>query len=881
MGTKPSGKRWLIGGLAMLLVGWLGCVTAIDLLAPSWVENTLVKHIGERLGVAIRIGKVSIDGLNGRLSIYDVAVDDKAGKPLIGFRELHVDYSWRDLLSRVSLVESATLVKPSIHFRLPADGPLTLMQLLPTIDSALIEIPRWKLKHLAIRDGELSYRDERVRPARAFAVSKWGVDLNNIGSTGANGLAEFHGDLAAGASIDWIGHVGLQPLVSKGRLQVTKLSLPDSLGWLPGTLPLAVNNGRLTLDLHYDARLQPAVSLAINNSAMTLEDLSLSLLKAHEEHKLATLTLLQADGLAFAYPSAKWASQSLTLSGAQITIERDARGDFTLLKALAGPPRQVVSSAQPSAPMAWAGGLKQAAMSNIMVNYRDLSTRPATTLKLGPLSLSAEAKTEAKQDVMALKLSTAINTTAQLSLRGELGIPAARAGLIRSVPYFKGHLSVDRLALQPFEGFLTNTLAIRLPSGELSSSGQLQWQTPSAPSWAWSGDSSLSNLRVLEARGQPLLSLSTLRIDGINAQGTPLQVAIKRVLIDSPKLRVNRQRDGSLNLVGLRKSRSDEGEMNADVFINTLAVRGGTVAFVDNNIVPTMATALSQLNGSLRSVDLRGRQRTQVKLSGYLPSDAAVALEGQVNINDPRQALDMTLHAEHLALTPYSSYASRYAGYALSKGLLSADLSYAITDGSVVAENSIRIDDLQWGERSHSSAGTNLPVRLGTELLKDVDGEIHLNVPLSGNISDPQFRVWPIVWQAVGHLITRAAATPFKLLHVLPRGNHDLGLISFTANSAALSESAKTHIKILAAALHGKPEMHLSITGHSDGVKDVMANMASQAASTHRYDLAKARAMAVQEALIADGVKPKQLVVEKPKANAEQSLSVSLAIRRL
>lgn len=894
--TKPSAtpttavksnskrSRWLLGGLALLIVVWLSIVTAIEFLAPNWVENTLATKISQRLGVAIRIERVNTDAFEGKLHIFGVAVDDKEGRPLIGFRELHLDYSWTSLLSPVWVLESATLVQPTIHLRLPAEGPLTLMQLVPSSDGPAVETPRWQLKHLAISEGELSYRDERVKPAREFALSNWGLNLDDIGTESANGLAELHGDLPAGASIDWVGDVGLQPLSSKGRLQINKLSLPDTLGWLPEKLPLAVNNGRISLDLNYDAKLQPDVSVTINNSSATLEGLSLALLKASQQDELASIKSLSAKGVAFAYPSGEWASDELTLAGAKISIERDAKGDFSVLKALAGPPRKAVAKTEPSTPIDWAGSLKQAEISDVMVTYRDLSTRPNTTLTLGPLALSATPKADSTQDSVAITLDTAINTDAKLSLRGELGMPSVRANQAPATPYFSGRLSLDDLALKPFEGFISEALAIRLPAGELSTDGQLQWQTPSAPSWAWAGDTSVKNLRVLEARGQPLLSLNSLQMSGLKAQGTPLQVGINRLLIDTPKLRVSRQSDGSLNVANLTKtspsnsSANSESNAKSDVFINTLAVRGGTVAFADNSLAPSVATALSQLSGSISKIDLTGRQNAQIKLRGYLPNAAPIAIEGVVNIVQPTQAFDMTLRAERLALAPYSAYASRYAGYALANGLLWADLKYSIEKGALSAENTLRINDFTWGEASGSKEATGLPVRLGTALLKDVKGEIHLDVPLSGNLSDPEFRVWPIVWQTLGNLITRAAAAPFKLLGGLAGSSDDLSQIGFAANSAALSESAKAQVTALAASLKDKPELQMSLAGHSDATKDVMPGLSPEAASKHAYDLAKARAVAVEQALIAAGVPTKQLVLEQPKATTEASLSVSLTI---
>lgn len=887
-------KRWLLAALAMLIVGWLSIVSAIEFLAPNWVEHTLATQISQRLGVSIRIERVSTEAFEGKLAVYGVSVNDKNGQPLIGFRELHLDYSWLSLLSPVWVLESATIVAPSIHLRLPASGPLTLMQLVPSSDGPAVETPRWQLKHLAIREGELSYRDERVAPAREFAVSHWGFELDDIGTESANGRAELHGELPAGASIDWVGDIGLQPLTSTGRLQISKLSLPETLGWLPEQLPLTVNAGRLSVDINYVATLQPELSLAISNSTVNLAALSLSLLNSQtqaqteQQQELASVASLQASGLAFAYPSGEWASEVLTLKGAAVAIERDKKGEFALLKALAGPPRTRVAADAPSAPIDWAGSLKKASVSDVMIRYRDLSTRPVTTLSLGPLALTATPKagSENSQDTLALELTSSLNTSANLSLRGEFGMPSVRANKPAATPYFSGRISLDKLALKPFEGLIADVLAIRLPSGELNSDGQLQWQTPAAPSWAWRGDSALTDLRILEARGQPLLSLTALRVDGIKAQGTPLQVGINRVLIDSPKLRINRQADGSLNITNLSKagasSTSTAATANPDIFINTLAVRGGTVAFADNAIVPSMATALSQLNGSLRSLDLTGRQRTQVKVRGYLPNAAPIALEGEVNVVNPSRALNLSLRAERLALAPYSPYASRYAGYALANGLLWADLSYDIKQGALSAENTIRVSDFTWGEASGSAAATGLPVRLGTALLKDVNGEIHLDVPLTGNLSDPEFRLWPIVWQTLGNLITRAAAAPFKLLGGLADAGDDLSHIRFIANSATLNEAAMTQITTLAASLKGKPELRIRLNGHSDGAHDVTNNNApavsAEAANKRRYDLAKARAVSVQNALISAGVTAEQVLLEQPKATTEASMSVSLSI---
>ena len=63
-----------------------------------------------------------------------------------------------------------------------------------------------------------------------------------------------------------------------------------------------------------------------------------------------------------------------------------------------------------------------------------------------------------------------------------------------------------------------------------------------------------------------------------------------------------------------------------------------------------------------------------------------------------------------------------------------------------------------------SPTATSLPVKLAVALLKDRNGEIHLDIPVTGSIDDPQFSIWSIIWQIIGNLITKAVTSPFALL---------------------------------------------------------------------------------------------------------------------
>jgi hypothetical protein len=112
-------------------------------------------------------------------------------------------------------------------------------------------------------------------------------------------------------------------------------------------------------------------------------------------------------------------------------------------------------------------------------------------------------------------------------------------------------------------------------------------------------------------------------------------------------------------------------------------------------------------------------------------------------VNPLRDDLYVELHADFkdMDLTSVSPYSGRYAGYTVRKGKLSFRLEYLIRENKLDAANSVFLDQFAFGDRIESPEATKLPVTLAVALLKDRNGEIKLDIPVSGELNDPQFSV--------------------------------------------------------------------------------------------------------------------------------------------
>jgi hypothetical protein len=111
-------------------------------------------------------------------------------------------------------------------------------------------------------------------------------------------------------------------------------------------------------------------------------------------------------------------------------------------------------------------------------------------------------------------------------------------------------------------------------------------------------------------------------------------------------------------------------------------------------------------------------------------------------------------------------------------------------------------------------------VRLGVALLKDRNGRIDLNLPVSGSLDDPQFSIRALVWKAIVNILLKVATSPFALLGAMFGGGEELQYVDFAPGSATLADAQTNKLNKLTKALYERPALNLEISGSADTVAD-------------------------------------------------------------
>jgi hypothetical protein len=138
-------------------------------------------------------------------------------------------------------------------------------------------------------------------------------------------------------------------------------------------------------------------------------------------------------------------------------------------------------------------------------------------------------------------------------------------------------------------------------------------------------------------------------------------------------------------------------------------------------------------------------------------------------------------------------------------------MHYKVEGGKLDAQHHITVDQLEFGEKTASKDAVSLPIKLAVALMKDRNGVINLDLPVSGTLDDPTFRLAPIIWKVFVNVLKMAVTAPFALLGALFGSGPDLQFVDFRPGMADLDSAAADKARALVKALTERPQIKIEV----------------------------------------------------------------------
>ena len=198
--------------------------------------------------------------------------------------------------------------------------------------------------------------------------------------------------------------------------------------------------------------------------------------------------------------------------------------------------------------------------------------------------------------------------------------------------------------------------------------------------------------------------------------------------------------------------------------VGPVNITNGIFSFEDKNLPLPFKTTVTKLNGKVSEFKNTKSSTTNLEVKGVVDEYGVAKITGILHPNNIKLLTDINLIFNNIAIKNFTPYSGKFVGREIKGGKLDLDLKYNIEESNLDAKNNIVITQLEFGEKVESPDAISLPLDIAISLLKDSKGVIDINLPVSGNVDDPQFAIGSIVWRAFINLITKAVTAPFSLL---------------------------------------------------------------------------------------------------------------------
>ncbi len=747
------------------------------------------------------------------------------------------------------------------------------------------------IKRFALNDGDIALEDHVPAQPVSLGLAHVNASVDDFSTVAqATAHVDVRTSLAQGGSIAATGSVGLAANTADLKLTTDALPLALVQPYLAGATTARIEGGTLGTALAVKAdwsKTPPSVQVGAGD--VTLKSLKVTG-PAVAGGPNAPAPAIAIDEGRVAIKQVDLATRkadisAVDLAGLSIKGARAKDGRIDLM-ALAGSPQEGQASASnaqardqkphrreravPRAAAASPGGNEQAATQASSgagtgsawhyaigeVHVKDGSAeivdqvpaRPAT-VQLSALQLDVHDVSDDMRRALPIKLAATVGSKGTLDVSGDVTPSPLAASLT---------LHANRLDVSAAEPYFGDSLNAKIATAAVNAGGDVKvGMSNNALTATFRGGVALVDVKLLDrATSAPLAGWRALALARMNARydarGADIDIGritftqfFGSVLLDEqgklnlqdvlgnqrnapPASGTSATHHGSTTTAEVEHKPPSQEQPPFRAHIGEVVLQQGHVNYTDHFVKPNYSANLVDITGTIGAFGTDKRAPAPVDVSANLAGNGPITIRGTADPLADKPSLDLGASAHEIELKNLTPYSLKYAGYPITKGQLNVDLHYKLENDVLTANNHLFISQLTFGDHVENSTETHLPVKLAIALLKNRRGEIDVNIPVSGSLTNPQFSVGSVIWGAIRNLIERAVTAPFTLLaNAFGGGSADtvhaaeqLHYVAFSPGSADLTESARGKLDTIAKLLTDKPEVKLELTGRADPAID-------------------------------------------------------------
>ena len=432
-------------------------------------------------------------------------------------------------------------------------------------------------------------------------------------------------------------------------------------------------------------------------------------------------------------------------------------------------------------------------------------------------------------------------------------------------------LSIDKLDLGTFLPYAKSYLKISNLAGLVKGDFHLAGTASNLDSILFRGKGEVDDFSANDNFNRKVIGAKTAKVSFQDSYPMKYDYRFDNIGLYEPWLLVE-MKDSTLNLLNLMIESPPADTVPFTYFysINQLRIERGMIDLRDNSYEEPFDYQLSDIEMKVDSISSTSKW---VDSFATMRLNKRGKLQAELGIN-PTDPYELTVNyvITNFQLSDLNIYSRHFVGYPILLGNMYYKGKTVIKGKQLSSENKLIIRNASLGKKSGGLM--NLPLKLAVYLLKDIHGDIILDLPLTGDLNNPKTKIGKLIWQVLKNVVVKVVASPFMALGGLMGVDPaEVKGIEFNYADSTLTQTHLRRIKLYTELEKKKPDMKMELTYFNDDSLERNA-LAKLVVGEHKIDslqqcFSKARIRKIEEALkIADDSTKIKIVIPN-KASPE------------
>lgn len=241
------------------------------------------------------------------------------------------------------------------------------------------------------------------------------------------------------------------------------------------------------------------------------------------------------------------------------------------------------------------------------------------------------------------------------------------------------------------------------------------------------------------------------------------------------------------------------------------SLSAGEVKYVDYTLHDPFRFLLTNLQlsaGTFSSTD----PTIQIKASSAMNQKGQFMAKAEISLKNYKDfVLNMDLTA--LPMSSFNPYSTYFVAHPFWDGDIYFRSHNAVKKSMLKSTNTLEVRKIEVGKKVKNNTAANVPVKFAVALLRDRKGNIAIDIPVDGNLNDPNYKVGRAILKIVTNLLVKAVASPFDLLASSLKCNpDDLKFIRFDYIQQRPSDAQLKNLDLVAKVIEEKPGISVELT---------------------------------------------------------------------